>query len=155
MKAHWDSGYDGYNTVIVNGVTIQNNQEITLRTGDYIQTGFGECLERNTLIMLANGAEKKVCELAIGDMVLCLNPYTMEVEVDEVVFTDSGILKEHNKSDIWTFSDGTELKTVHPHQIYNCATNQMEYLADFRIGDEARKMNGTTTALVSHRVKHG
>lgn len=57
--------------------------------------------------------------------------------------------------DIWTFDDGTILKTIKPHQFYNVRLDKMEYIANFEIGDETQKYDGTTIKLTGHQVETG
>lgn len=114
-----------------------------------------ECLEQDTLITMADGTTKRVADLWLGDKVLTLNPDTLQIEEDEVSDCDGGILKSHNLTDIWNFSDGTSIKTVKPHQFFNTRTGKMEYIADFLIGDGVRKQDGSTPTLVSHEQRRG
>lgn len=147
-------GYTGDSLLMVDGVkTTATTIDTTGHHLIYIE--MDECLHEDTLISMSDGTTKRVCELELGDKVKCLNPNTLQIDEDEVSFTDSNLVKSHNLTDIWTFDDGTVLKTIHPHQFFNMRTNKMEYIADFNIGDQVRKEDGTTTALVSHTTKKG
>lgn len=115
----------------------------------------GGCLAGDTLISMADGTTKRIDELAFGDKVLSLNPYTMRLEEDEVIYTDSDLVKRHDTMDVWTFDDGTILNTIKPHQFYNVRLGRMEYIANFNIGDEVRKQDGTTMKLVEHQIETG
>lgn len=150
-----DGGYPFDCTIALDGTRVTDYANLDTTGHNALYVYFSDCLEQDTLITMADGSTKRVADLWAGDKVLSLNPDTLQLEEDEVSDCDGGILKSHNLTDIWTFEDGTALKTVKPHQFYNVRTGRMEYIADFRIGDRVRKADGTETALVSHDLRRG
>lgn len=155
MTVDWN-GYGGDCGLYLDGAK-QDARPSTIDSSDYsdILIYFDECLEEHTQISMADGTTKMVGDLIDGDKILTLNPYTMELEPDEAIYCDGGLIKTHNTMDVWTFDDGTILKTIHPHQFFNIRTGKMEYISDFQIGDKVRKQDGSETALVSHETQKG
>ena len=70
-----------------------------------------------------DGSEKRIDTLRVGDKILSYNPETDYLEEDEVTYSDSTENKQHNNFDVWTFGDGTIIKTVHRHRFYNIERN--------------------------------
>ena len=108
------------------------------------------CLTGDTLITMSDGSEKRIDTIKVGDKVLSYNPETDNLEEDEVTYSDSTENKQHDNFDVWTFDDGTIIKTVHRHRFYNVERNAMVYMDEWNIGDHAIKMDGTKVALVNH-----
>lgn len=118
-----------------------------------------QCLTGDTLITLADGTEKRIDELTLQDRVLSIDPETMQFVSDEITYTDSTEHKTFTEYDVWTFSDGTIVKTVHRHRFYNVEKQAMVYMDEWNIGEHAVNQNGERIALVSHEnvkeeVKH-
>lgn len=151
-----DDGYSNESEAFLDNQSISTSSSTYNTTGKHsMSISFGDCLEQSTPITMADGTTKLVCELRVGDKVLAVNPETMQLEADEVSACDAGCIKMHNKSDVWTFADGSSVMTVKPHQFFNVRTGRMEYIADFKIGDEVRNADGTTTALAGHERLYG
>ena len=108
------------------------------------------CLTGDTLITMSDGSEKRIDTLRVGDKILSYNPETDYLEEDEVTYSDSTENKQHDNFDVWTFSDGTIIKTVHRHRFYNVERNAMVYMDEWNVGDHAIKIDGTKVALVNH-----
>lgn len=125
-------------------------QYLTL-TSDITITGANDwCLTGDMLITLADGTTKRIDAITLADKVLAYNPETMALEVDEITRCDSDEIKTHDNFDVWTFDDGTIIKTVHRHRFYNVERNAMVYMDEWNVGDHAIKMDGTKVALVNH-----
>ena len=150
-----DNGYHSESMCVVDNAPGPTSGTIDTAGHHSVSVYFQECLEQSTPITMSDGTTKPVCELHDGDKVMSVNPDTMQVEEDEVCACDAGCVKQHNKADVWTFADGTSVTTVKPHQFYNVRTGRMEYIADFRIGDEVRKADGSATALTGHETRYG
>lgn len=126
------------------------NSVVTL-TGDFVLTQFyASCLTGDTLITLADGSQKRIDQLTLDDKVLSYNPDTMQLEADEITYTDSAEDKKHVEYDIWTFSDGTLVKTVHRHRLYNIERQAMVYMDEWKMGEHAINGNGEYIELLSH-----
>lgn len=108
------------------------------------------CLTGDTLITMSDGSEKRIDTLRVGDKILSYNPETGNLEEDEVTYSDSTENKQHDNFDVWTFSDGTIIKTVHRHRFYNVERNAMVYMDEWKIGEHGRRKDGVLVTLVSH-----
>ena len=127
-----------------------NDTTLTL-TSDITITGANDtCLTGDTLITMSNGISKRIDKIKVGDKVLSYNPKTGNLEEDEVTYSDSTENKQHDNFDVWTFSDGTIIKTVHRHRFYNVERNAMVYMDEWKIGEHGRRKDGTLVTLVSH-----
>lgn len=117
------------------------------------------CLTGDTLITLVDGSQKRIDQLTLTDKILAYNPDTMSLEADDITYTDANYDKTFTEYDVWTFSDGTIIKTVHRHRFYNVEKQAMVYMDEWNIGEHAVNQNGERIALVSHEnvkeeVKH-
>lgn len=136
-----------------------SNETLTL-TGDItVDSADFACLTGDTLITLADGTQKRIDELTLSDKVLSYNPSTMELEADEITYTDAEENKTFTEYTRYTFSDNTEIKTVHRHRFYNMERQSMTYMDEWKIGEHAIKQDGTVVELISSEtiketVKH-
>ena len=110
------------------------------------------CLLGDTMITMADGSEKRIDEIIVGDEVLSIDADTGELYEAKVTFTDHVAHNFSTEYDKWTFSDGTVVKTVSGHQFYNASVHHMVDINTWSIGNEAYTKNGTYTTLVSHEV---
>lgn len=129
-----------------------------LGDGTVTATGY-YCLTGDTLITLADLTQKRIDELTLQDKVLAIESETGKFVSDEITYTDSTEHKTFTEYDKWTFSDGTIVKTVHRHRLYNVEKQAMVYMDEWNVGEHAVNQNGEYIALVSHEnvkeeVKH-
>lgn len=110
------------------------------------------CLTGDTLITLADRTQKRIDQLTVDDKILAYNPETMSLEADDITYTDADCNKTHTEFDIWKFSDGTEVKTVHRHRFYNVERQTMVYMDEWKIGEHAVNSKGEHIALVEHQT---
>lgn len=127
-----------------------NDTTLTLTSDITITSANDTCLTGDTLITLADGTTKRIDTITLADRVLAYNPETMALEADEIIRCDSDRIKTHGEYDIWTFDDGSFVKTVHRHRLYNVEKQAMVYMDEWKIGEHAIKMNGAKVALVNH-----
>ena len=125
-------------------------KSLTLTSDITITYADDTCLTGDTLITLADGTTKRIDTITLADRVLAYNPETMALEADEIIRCDSDKIKTHDNFDIWTFGDGTIIKTVHRHRFYNVERNAMVYMDEWEIGEHAIKTDGTKVTLVNH-----
>lgn len=107
------------------------------------------CLTGDTLITLADGSFKRIDQLTLADKVLSYNPDTMLLEPDEITYTDSAEHKTHTEYKIYTFADGTTVKTVHRHRFYNVEQQAMVYMDEWKLGEHAINIHGEIVALAN------
>lgn len=119
--------------------------------GDSSSSGI-VCLTGDMLITLADGSQKRIDEITLEDKVLSYNPETMRLEEDTITYCDSDRIKTDKKYDIYTFSDGTIIKTVHRHRFYNVERQAMTYMDEWKIGEHAINIDGTEIELVNHET---
>nr|DAR01539.1 MAG TPA: Hint (Hedgehog/Intein) domain N-terminal region [Caudoviricetes sp.] len=152
-----------YITLTTNGSMIEHishSANIEELSGDsYKINGDGSisvnaiCLTGDTLITLADSSQKRIDEITTADKVLSINPETNELEADEIIYCDSAENKTHTEYDIYTLSDGTEIKTVHRHRFYNMERQAMVYMDEWNIGEHFVKIDGSTPMLIAHENK--
>ncbi len=121
-------------------------------TDDVIVTYTDEiyCLTGDTLIAMADGTYKRIDEVKVGDSVRAIDPETLEIVTDIVTYSDAGNDKTSDHYDVWTFSDGTVIKTVARHRFYNIEKQAMTYMDEWAIGEHAYNENGELIELISH-----
>lgn len=110
------------------------------------------CLTGDALITLADGTQKRIDELTLSDKVLSYNPSTMQLEADEITYTDSKENKSFTEYTKYIFSDNTEIKTVHRHRFYNMERQAMIHMDEWEIGEHAIKQDGTVVELISSEL---
>lgn len=121
-------------------------------TADGTITADFRCLTGDTLITLADGSSKRIDQLTLKDKVLSYNPETLQLEADEITYTDSTENKSFTEYDKWTFEDGSVVKTVHRHRFYNVERQAMVYMDEWKIGEHAITIDGKKIALVGHET---
>lgn len=135
----------------INGVQKTFNESLTLTSDITITYANDTCLTGDMLITLADGTTKRIDTITLADRVLAYNPETMTLEADEIIRCDSDKIKTHSEYDVWTFSDGTIIKTVHRHRFYNVERNAMVYMDEWKIGEHGRRKDNVLVTLVSHK----
>lgn len=109
------------------------------------------CLTGDTLITLADKTTKRIDQMQVGDKILSYDPHSMKITEDIVTYTDSADHKYHTEYDVWTFSDGYILKTVHRHRFYNIEQQAMVYMDEWKIGNHGITVDGKQIELLSHK----
>ena len=160
----WSTSYEsGFATLTPNGntatlswydsVTSTHEGTVTCVSGDKtvvvsctIETTF--CLTGDTLITMYNGKKKRIDEVQEGEYVMSFNPESGLLEKTRIYFSDAGKNKTNDHYDKYTFEDGTVLKVVHRHRLYNVDLGRMVHLDTWNIGERAFKQNGKTVKLV-------
>lgn len=122
------------------GAEITAQTEI-LRTAEGLLIGT-VCLNGDTLITMADGSTRPLRELHFGDQVL-----SGSGEATGVISVSRG--RMHHYHTLYTFDDGTVIDESADHRFYNVNLGYWAWLRDWRIGDRARKVDGSTTALVN------
>ena len=108
------------------------------------------CLTGDTLVTMADGSEKRIDEIALGEEILSYDFATMKLVPNKVIFTDKDMGKTHTEYDVWYFDDGSFVKTVHRHRFYNVEQKAFVYMDEWWIGDHAINRDGEAVALISH-----
>lgn len=116
------------------------------------------CLSPETLIDVEEIDEKgkkrrrrkKLKDIKVGDKVICINPFTLELDTDTVVECDGEMNKRHTCYDNWYFSDGTIITTIHRHRFYNVENNKFMYMEEWNIGEHGLNINNEKIELIKH-----
>ena len=116
------------------------------------------CLTPDTLIDVEEIDEKgkkrrrrkKLKDIKVGDKVICINPFTLELDTDTVVECDGEMNKKHTCYDNWYFSDGTIITTIHRHRFYNVENKKFMYMEEWNIGDHGLNINNEKIELIKH-----
>lgn len=120
--------------------------------GDSIMISVWLCLAKGTDILLSNGISKKIEDLDYSDELLVWN-------FDECRFDSSNPLwikssQVANQYNLLKFSDGSELKTISQHRIFNKERGQFTYpmTDDTPIGTTTFNYNGDYVKLISKSI---
>ena len=133
------------------GVTrsLSFGEEVTLSGDSKLRLMEADCLLKGTLISMADGTQKEISTINVGDKVLCINEQGMPDE-DIVTFSDGDTKKYNDNYDLWEFENGYEVRTTHHHRFYNIERQAMVYLDEFEIGEHTIDKDGNQVALLKH-----
>lgn len=123
--------------------------------GNIIQFETQQCLAEGTLVALADGTSKKIEDINYSDLLLVWN-------FDEGRFDEAQPLwikkaETTYKYNLIEFSDGSFIKTIHDHRIFNKEKGMFTYpmiSEDAPIGTTTFNANGEEVTLTSKRVVH-
>lgn len=147
--------YTLYSTLL--GMTLyygqtSQNYILTQDIDDIYESYYITCLTGDTLITMADNSQKQIKDVQIGDYVLSLNENGEKVS-SKVYYSDANEYKTASYYDLFTFSDGTEIKVVRRHRFYNNRTQSFIHLDEFEVGDKTYKEDGTWVALIDKKYK--
>lgn len=152
--------------------SFQGVYDFILQTGNYpnisnkeltdnyywISYFYTKCLTPDTLIDVEEIDEKgkkrrrrkKLKDIKVGDKVICINPFTLELDTDTVVECDGEMNKKHTCYDNWYFSDETIITTIHKHRFYNVENKKFMYMEEWNIGDHGLNIDNEKIELIKH-----
>ena len=152
--------------------SFQGVYDFILQTGNYpnisnkeltdnyywISYFYTKCLTPDTLIDVEEIDEKgkkrrrrkKLKDIKVGDKVICINPFTLELDTDTVVECDGEMNKKHKCYDNWYFSDETIITTIHRHRFYNVENKKFMYMEEWNIGDHGLNIDNEEIELIKH-----
>jgi len=138
-----------YGTVYVKAYAINS---VGISYGDEIEATIFVCLAKGTLVTLGNRTTKAIEDISYSDEILVWN-------FDEGVFTTSTplyIKKSDiaNKYNLLEFSDGSYLKTIVQHRIFNKEKGKFTYpmTDDTPIGTHTFNVYGEEIVLIKKEV---
>ena len=118
------------------------------------------CLVEGTMITMANGEKKPVEELQIGDMIMVFNHITGKHEPMPMIFNNHADEAEAKNCDVLylEFSNGTELKIVQSHGLFDTTLMKYVYI-DYDnygeyIGHKFHALGGEQLTLTNAFVKN-
>jgi hypothetical protein len=94
----------------------------------------GSCLRPGTPVRMADGTERRIEDVRVGDLVLSVDPETGGLVPDRVVAAPRGVGRAWDE---WTFSDGTVVGTVGRHRFWNADLGEFMYLEAWNEGEQA------------------
>lgn len=117
------------------------------------------CIDENTLVTMADGSEKRLGDVEVGDEVLSIDYDTMTLISRKVIYSG----KDEPDYDDWyvncywenVFSDGTIIKQAMNHRFYNLENELYIYMKDWNTGEHTYKLDGTNPQLVSRTLVQG
>ena len=101
---------------------------------------------------MADGTSRPLSDVRVGDRVSCIDPQTGLRAWDEVVRVSSGT---GAATDVWTFDDGTEVRTVGRHRFWNGTLGEFIYLEAWNMGESAMRAGRGSARLVGHSRVEG
>lgn len=109
------------------------------------------CVTSDTLVTLADGAQKRIDEVTYSDKLLVWNFYEGKYDVAPVaIIFDHGA--DNNTVIKLSFNDGTEVKVVNMHQFFNADLNKLVTInadtVDSYVGHKFAKRDGNETIFV-------
>ena len=111
---------------------------------------YNSCLTEDTLITMLDGTQKQIKDVKIGETVKSINQTTGEYEMGIVRYNRGLSNITYDNYDLWTFENGTTIKTMTGHRLYNIEKKAYVYLNEWNIGDHVLFADGTISKLVSH-----
>ena len=129
-----------------------NVTEVQWKTFDKTNGKEPGCLVEGTLITMADGTQKPVEDLKVGDMIMIFNHVTGQYEAMPLIFNTHADETEAKNYDVLylQFADGRELKIVQSHGLFDTTLMQYVYIdydnyMDY-IGHEFYALNSDGTA---------
>ena len=119
---------------------------------------YKSCVTSDTLVMLADGTQKRIDEITYEDQLLVWNFFEGKYDV-----VPSAIIFNHGKDNYrvlnLTFDDGTTVKVIHNHGFFDIEKNEFIYISEENvnnyIGDHFVKMDcdgRTSVKLVGYTM---
>lgn len=108
------------------------------------------CLSSNTLITMADGSLKYICDVRPGERILAWDTDREVLTEDVVTASDAVLHKVADCYEIYQFDDGSEVEVVHAHRLYNVEDKKLKMMHEWAIGEHGLNQKGEEVALVNH-----
>ncbi len=125
-----------YNNGNISIPNVTGNLIITV-TGTY--NGGVPCLVEGTMIRLGNGKVKKVDDITYDDLLLVFDHENGGFSYEYPIWMEK--VHERDFYQLTTFDDGTTLKTVGPHTVFNVDTNRYSDISTIDVGTSIYKVD--------------
>ncbi len=121
---------DNSQSATIDGKNIVKNQPYTIMKHTTINISSESCLVEGTLITLADGTQKKVEDLVVGDMIMVFNHITGMYEAAPLIFNSHATEPEPKEYKILNlkFANGKDLKIVASHGLFDMTLNKYVYI---------------------------
>lgn len=133
---------------VSNGATVTSNMTIT---ASFKSSGGGNCVTGDTLVTLADGTHKMICEVQSGDMLLAWDFINGQIVAAPVVFNDGDPEAVYEVIRA-IFSDGTEVDVIYEHGFFDVDLGEFVYFdanAAQYIGHSFVKQAGENSEIVT------
>lgn len=131
-----------------------NNSSFTIPSGtqSYPSSGGGSCLWAETEVIVYDSKKKKRLKKKIKDLTPDDLILAWDFDKGEFVFVKPLWIRKIDVADhyyLLKFSDGSELKIIHDHRLFNCQTNSFESGLEMKIGSTTINSLGQEVTLLS------
>ncbi len=112
---------------------LEEGKDVEFKCGGTLDkaTGGIVCLVEGTLVTLADGTQKKVEDLAQGDMLLAFNHFTGKYEASPLAVNIHAADPAMNCRVIYlTFSDGTKIGVITEHAFFDLDENEYVFIGE-------------------------
>lgn len=147
MKNGSDSPYTGQSLEDMKYIYLNVRSAILLQWYDVLDPT--TCFIEGTQVLMADGSEKAIEEVAVGDEVAFYDAKSGERKKTTVVLPPVG--GECGKYNIYTFSDGTELNVYGEQRIWREEDREYRFLSEFTVGEHTRNAVGEVLQLTGVR----
>lgn len=125
IKTTWQTAGGGYDYT-------SGNASVEKYTGTVNRS----CLVEGTLITLADGTQKRIEDITADDMLLVFNHETGKFEARHITYVDHmGEAASNCRVLNLVFSDGTVLRIVGTHGVYDMTLNKYVYISEYNVSD--------------------
>ncbi|QNE27247.1 hypothetical protein F1D59_22870 [Streptomyces sp. INR7] len=117
------------------------------------KTKGGQCFLAGTLVLMADGSQKKIEDVEVGDLVLATDPVTGESEakpVEKLIRTEGD--RELNTISLATADGIDEITATHEHPFWSPSEKTWVEAADLRPGMTLATAGGTTAIVTDNRA---
>ena len=117
------------------------------------------CIDSETLVTMADGSQKKLGDIEVGDEVLSVDWDTKTLIGRKVIYTG----KDDKDYENWyvncywenKFDDGTVIKQAMRHRFYCLEEEGFKHLHDWTVGLHTYKIDGTNPKMTSRTLVQG
>lgn len=104
------------------------------------------CLSPDTWITMSDYTQKQIKDVKVKEKILCANG-----KIDTVIFNDAEKNKQKSKYIQYFFSDGSTLKIINDHRVFNIEKNKYLKLSQFTLGEHTYNSNHEKVALIDKK----
>ena len=149
---HYRFTYTGYN-----GESVTTGWKYCTHDTSITKRG-GGCVTGDTLVMLADGTEKRIDQVTYDDQLLVWNFFEGKYDVAPSAIIFNHGMDNYNVLSL-NFEDGTTVKTINDHGFYDVEENEFVFITEENVaqyvGDHFVKVDGdsyTTVKLVDFSI---
>ena len=130
----------------ITGTAALENKDVYVAGAVTVNASSSSCLAAGSMIMMADGSEKKVEEITPDDFLLVFNHETGKFESAKVMFVDSDGWRTWRILNL-RFSDGTVTRIIYEHGFFDLTLNTYVYIDEFNAQDYIGHYFATTKVV--------